>query len=97
VLLLGPTAGGKTFTLNGKQGNLKGILPRAIDKVLSVTASNSFVGQNDILNYDCSSINGPIINLHTPDYKEEAERVYLRVSVYLVFRDQIHDLLANSP
>jgi hypothetical protein len=36
VLLFGPTEGGKTYTLKGKTGIERGILPRAIEDIFNI-------------------------------------------------------------
>ena len=73
------------------------MLPRTIDKLLTVTAQPNIVHQNDIVDIN----NHPIINLNTVESSQpthfDQDRLYLRCSCYLVYRDQIHDLLINSP
>lgn len=40
VILFGPTDGGKTYTLKGKTGIERGILPRAVEDIFNI-ARNS--------------------------------------------------------
>lgn len=39
-MLFGPTDGGKTFTLKGKTGVERGILPRAVEDIFSIVRSS---------------------------------------------------------
>ena len=36
VLFFGPSQSGKTFSLNGKAGKERGVVPRAVEDVLSI-------------------------------------------------------------
>lgn len=36
VLLFGPSASGKTYTLKGGQGSERGLIPRAVDEILQL-------------------------------------------------------------
>jgi hypothetical protein len=42
VLLFGPSHAGKTYTLQGKTGHQRGILPRAVEEVLSIIKNSSY-------------------------------------------------------
>ena len=47
VLLFGPTDGGKTFTLKGKTGIERGILPRAVEDIFSIVRSSESRADED--------------------------------------------------
>lgn len=47
IVLFGPTHGGKTFTLKGKTGIDRGILPRAVEDIFSIIKTDPF--ENDDL------------------------------------------------
>lgn len=36
ILMFGPSEGGKTFTLKGKTGVERGILPRAVEDIFNI-------------------------------------------------------------
>jgi len=40
ILLFGPTEGGKTFTLKGKTGMERGILPRAVEDIFNIVRNS---------------------------------------------------------
>lgn len=40
ILLFGPTEGGKTFTLKGKTGAERGILPRAVEDIFNIVKNS---------------------------------------------------------
>ena len=40
VILFGPTEGGKTFTLKGKTGMDRGILPRAVEDIFNIVRNS---------------------------------------------------------
>ena len=40
VLLFGPTEGGKTYTLKGKTGLERGILPRAVEDMFNIVRNS---------------------------------------------------------
>lgn len=40
ILLFGPTEGGKTFTLKGKTGMDRGILPRAVEDMFNIVRNS---------------------------------------------------------
>ena len=62
VLLFGPTEGGKTFTLKGKTGMERGILPRAVEDMFNIVR-NSEEREEDF-------------EMHTPDITEsEADAI----------------------
>ena len=41
VLAFGPTQSGKTFTLHGKVGVQRGVIPRAVEVILSIIKASS--------------------------------------------------------
>ena len=51
MLFFGPSGSGKTFAMQGKTGNLRGIVPRAVEEVLSLTtgATSSLTRDEDTL------------------------------------------------
>jgi hypothetical protein len=40
IVLFGPTEGGKTFTLKGKTGVERGILPRAVEDIFNIVRNS---------------------------------------------------------
>jgi len=40
ILLFGPTEGGKTYTLKGKTGAERGILPRAVEDIFNIVKNS---------------------------------------------------------
>lgn len=81
VLLFGPSNCGKTYTLKGGQGSERGIVPRAIEDILGL------IRQPDI---DEAELN------QTPSFQPDRNRVFLKISVYMVYMDQTIDLLSKS-
>ena len=63
VILFGPTEGGKTYTLKGKTGLERGILPRAVEDMFNILR-NSEDPDNEYDNFMDSSESGP--DLHDP-------------------------------
>ena len=49
VALFGPTQSGKTYTLNGKAGKDRGIVPRAVEDILAIVR-NTYDGDDDFIN-----------------------------------------------
>ena len=47
VLLFGPTDGGKTFTLKGKTGVERGILPRAVEDIFAIVRNSESKADED--------------------------------------------------
>lgn len=81
VILFGPTACGKTFTLKGQQGGDRGIAPRAVEEILGLIKSPD--AEESRLNM-------------TPNFHAQSAKVHLKMSAYMVYMDEIVDLL-NRP
>jgi hypothetical protein len=70
--------------LKGGSGFDSGIVPRAIEDVLSMTKYNDF-------NATGGSKFGS-----TPQFKIREQQVFLKMSIYMIYNDQITDLLSKE-
>ena len=48
IVMFGPTDGGKTYTLKGKTGVERGILPRAIEDIFNIVRNSSDADEDQI-------------------------------------------------
>jgi hypothetical protein len=85
VLLFGPSASGKTYTLKGGQGSERGLIPRAVDEILQLIKGQenreldktpNFFGQNNIPQKD--------------------HKIFLKASIYMLTPQKIVDLIAKK-
>eukprot|EP00347_Sterkiella_histriomuscorum_P021720 403333001 len=65
VLLFGPTEGGKTFTLKGKTGVERGILPRAVEDIFNI------VKNSEQKEEDYEALNQRMMNQYSEDDQDE--------------------------
>ena len=85
VLLFGPSASGKTYTLKGGQGSERGIVPRAVDEVLQLIKG---ADQRELdktptfLNQNCSP--------------QSENKIFLKASIYMITSQKIVDLIAKK-
>jgi hypothetical protein len=79
VLFFGPSGGGKSFAMQGKAGTTRGVIPRAVEEILTL------IGMGEV-DYE----NG---YLRESDYLETIGKIYLRSSVYMVHCENAYDLL----
>ena len=79
VLFFGPSGGGKSFWMQGKAGTSRGVIPRAVEEILTL------IGMGEVEYY-----NG---YLRESDYLETVGKIYLRASVYMVHCENAYDLL----
>ena len=49
MLFFGPSQSGKTFTMHGKAGKDRGVVPRAIEDILAIV-KNTYEGDDEYLN-----------------------------------------------
>lgn len=113
VATFGPTQSGKTFTLYGKIGVQRGVIPRAVEDVLNIVKADltSSVNESNLMealgmatptmssNSKLTPREKVITTVHTkgavdPDIINE--RVFLRMSVYMIYCDRIFDLIGKS-
>ena len=89
ILLVGASNSGKSQTLIGK-GN-KGILYKTVNRILQTVTP--FIGQMDPKTFDGRLASAIMAN--EVDYFKDnvADRSFLRVSIYLVHKESILDLL----
>ena len=110
VVLFGPSQSGKTYALHGKAGRDRGIVPRAIEDILAIS-KNTFESDNNQSSVieDFGTETNPILSVNAPNrFKIHQEisnqadpdmasidRLYLKISIYMVYCDKIYDLLAT--
>ena len=46
VIFFGPSQSGKTYSLHGKAGKERGVVPRAIEDILSIVKNTYEIGEN---------------------------------------------------
>ena len=46
VIFFGPSQSGKTYSLHGKAGKERGVVPRAIEDILSIVKNSYEIGDN---------------------------------------------------
>jgi hypothetical protein len=109
ILLFGPTEGGKTFTLKGKTGMERGILPRAVEDIFNIVRNSEEreedyqIIRDELMAQDDSGFTEQDVSTHSRKYPGRShyneqtmstpERMFLKVSVYQIFVDKVLDLL----
>lgn len=88
-MLFGPTASGKTYTLKGGQGSERGMVPRAVDEILQLTKGTE-AGDHRELDRTPSFLNNQAAA------GVGANKIFLKVSIYMVTSHKIVDLIANK-
>jgi hypothetical protein len=88
AIFFGPSGSGKSYTMQGKQGAHRGVIPRAVEEILT------------LISMDTSEVefeNG-FLNLKTrdSDYQDTADKIYLKASVYMVHCENAYDLLSKG-
>jgi hypothetical protein len=83
VILFGPTACGKTYTLKGGQGSDRGIMPRAIEESLNL-----------IKNYGTDESLTQLDK--TPNFLNDKQKVLLKLSIYMIYMERVTDLLDKN-
>jgi hypothetical protein len=88
AIFFGPSGSGKSYTMQGKQGAHRGVIPRAVEEILT------------LISMDTSEVefeNG-LLNLKTrdSDYHDTADKIYLKASVYMVHCENAYDLLSKG-
>jgi hypothetical protein len=73
VIIFGPTGSGKTFTMQGKSGNLRGVLPRSVEEILCLIGASG-----DQIQHFSGGESHPILNINTDIGASGADRVFLR-------------------
>jgi hypothetical protein len=81
VILFGPTACGKTYTLKGGQGSDRGIVPRAIEETLNLIKNNGI---------DESQLD------KTPNFQNQKQKILLKLSIYMIYMEKVFDLLDKN-
>ena len=83
VIMFGPSDCGKTFAFKGNQGSERGIAPRAVEEILGLIKNRDI--QDKELN-------------NTPNFSSPqiGQKVFLKMSIYMVLKDEIVDLLNRS-
>ena len=129
VILFGPSQSGKTYSLHGKAGKERGVVPRAIEDVLSIVKNSYEMGGE--ANLDGSSLiedfgtdTHPILSVNGGKHKfgipknilqgsnsqiqvyggadgardqdAHTERLFIKMSVYMIYCDRVYDLLASK-
>jgi hypothetical protein len=94
VLLFGPSESGKTFTLKGKTGMERGILPRAVEDIFNIVKNSEDreeefeVFKNDLMTYGIDEYPERDYPSYQKDlYKTNInnivpERMFMKMSVY---------------
>lgn len=93
VLLVGASNSGKTHTLTGTVN--KGILPRTVNRIMQTVTP--FIGQMDTKTFDNRQAAAIMATEHEYFRDNVPERSFLRASVYLIYKDNIYDLLTTCP
>jgi hypothetical protein len=94
ILVLGPSASGKNYTVHGGNSHhSRGLLTRICEKIIPTVTP--FIGRElDIRTYDRKQ--STAIMASDGDFKDDEERCFIRASCYLLAHDTIYDLLHNS-
>lgn len=103
MLLFGPSQSGKTHTLQGKTGMQRGVVPRAVEDVLSILKNSLDHPANSSIE-DYGSVSNRIVSINNTGFKKKVEidpdansdKIYLKMGVYMIYCDQIFDLLASN-
>jgi hypothetical protein len=117
VLMFGPSQSGKTYSLHGKMGVQRGVIPRAVEDILSIVKASydTSINQSSSIEefgsgtHPIISVNQngrymkreeqALVNAHNHGQLDQdmiSDRVYLRMSVYMIYCDKIYDLLSRS-
>jgi len=124
VIFFGPSQSGKTYSLHGKAGKERGIVPRAIEDVLTIVKNTYEHGENlnsSSIIEDFGTDTQPILSVNAgaskfgiprniltnnsqiqvygnneaaKDYDGVSDRIFIKMSVYLIYCDRIFDLLS---
>ena len=88
AIFFGPSGGGKSYTMQGKAGTHRGVIPRAVEEILTLISMDTS---------DVDFENG-FLNLRTreSDFQESVDKIYLRASVYMVHCENAYDLLSKG-
>lgn len=83
VLLFGPSASGKTYTLKGGQGSERGLAPRAVDDILNLIKGKQNLDKTPTF-----------LGQLPPQTKEN--KIFLKASIYMLTPHKIVDLIAKK-
>jgi hypothetical protein len=85
VVFFGPSGSGKSYAMQGKTGTHRGVIPRAIEEVLTL------IGMDTLdVDYD-----GGFFKPTNSEY-ESPDRIYLRAAMYMVHCENAYDLLTRG-
>ena len=127
MLFFGPSQSGKTYSLHGKAGKERGVVPRAIEDVLNIVKNTYEIGDQlngSSLIEDFGTDTQPILSVNAgnknfgqipkailqsnsqiqvygnnesgKDFDGVMDRMFIKVSVYMIYCDRIYDLLSNK-
>ena len=128
MIFFGPSQSGKTYSIHGKVGKERGVVPRAIEDILSIVKNTYEIGADNLngssLIEDYGTDTQPILSVNgannrfgipreimsqnqlnpiqvygqqsANDYDAIQDKMFLKVSVYMIYCDRIYDLLAKQ-
>ena len=85
MLFFGPSGSGKSFTMQGKTGTQRGVMPRAVEEVLTL------IGNDPSSDYDMEGF----LKTRESDY-DGVDKLYLRAAMYMIHCDNAYDLLSRG-
>jgi len=77
-MAFGPSSSGKTFTLHGKMGVQRGIIPRAIQDVLGIVRAHQDTSINQSSLEDYGSLNNPLLSVNNRKHQSR-EQVFTKI------------------